>query len=177
MQNRNHLVTILTPVFSVLILIVGLGLTGCEEEIGCTNRNSDNYNPDAVRDNGTCINARDKFLGVYRAVHVCDLDTFNGELSDPLNFDTLQLVTIIEDELREQEDDIELKLFGPDSLTVKALVSRHEIRIPTQGLDVRGIPMNFIGEGFIDNEGYITILYTALPAYEDCVLFMYRIDG
>lgn len=176
MQNKNYVASILTPVFTVLILILGIGLSGCEEEIGCTNRNSDNYNPDAVRDDGSCINSRDKFLGVYRAVHLCDLDTFNGEYPVPNNYDTLQLVTIIEDELREQEDDIEIKLFGPDSLTVKALVSRHEIRIPTQGLDVRGIPMNFIGEGFIDNEGYVTILYTALPAYEDCVLFMYRID-
>ncbi|MFT5020788.1 MAG: hypothetical protein ACI9CU_002191, partial [Polaribacter sp.] len=154
MKSNQRSLHLLTPFFTLLVFTSCFMLLGCEEEVGCTDRNSDNYNPDAVRDNGSCVNARDKFLGVYRAIHVCELDTFNGELSDPLNFDTLQLVTIVEDELRDQEDDIEIRLFGPDSLKVKALVSRHEIRIPTQGLDVRGIPMNFIGEGFIDNEGY-----------------------
>ena len=172
-SNLKHTFSNLVLPFLALALIT---FSGCKEEIGCTDRNSDNYNPDAVRDDGSCVNSRDKFLGVYRTIHLCDLDTFNGEIGPILNFDTLQLVTVVEDELREQVDDIEIRDFGPDSLTVKALVSRHELRIPTQTLDVRGIDMSFIGEGHIDNQGYLTILYTALPAYEDCVMFMYRID-
>ena len=164
------------PLLTVLLVVVSLVISGCKEEVGCTNRNSDNYNPDAVRDDGSCINARDKFLGVYRSIHLCDLDTFNGEMIH--DFDTAQLVTIVEDNLREeQKDDVEIRLFGPDSLTIKALVHRHELKILTQSLDVRGIPMTFSGEGHIDNGGYLTVLYTALPAYEDCVLFMYRIDN
>ena len=168
----NMCSSLLVPV----LVLAMIGLSACKEEIGCTDRNSDNYNPDAVRDDGSCINSRDKFLGVYRTLHLCDLDTFNGEFPVPNNFDTVQLVTIVEDELREQEDDVEIRMFGPDSVTVKALISRHQLRIPSQTLDVRDIDMSFIGEGHIDDAGYLTILYTALPAYEDCVMFMYRID-
>jgi hypothetical protein len=174
MRNRKNLLHISTPIISVVLMLAMTIFSGCEEETGCTERNSDNYNPDAVREDGTCINSRDKFLGVYRTIHVCDLDTFNGE--EIHDFDTAQLVTIFEDELREQDDDVEIRLFGPDSLTIKALVSRHTLRIPSQALDVRGIPMTFVGEGHIDDGGYLTILYTALPAYEECVLFMYRVD-
>lgn len=173
---KNTLTNICSSLLIPVLVLAMIGLTACEEEIGCTDRNSDNYNPDAVRDDGSCINARDKFLGVYRTLHLCELDTFNGEFPVPNNFDTVQLVTIVEDELREQKDDVEIRMFGPDSVTVKALISRHQMRIPTQTLDVRDIDMSFIGEGHIDDEGYLTILYTALPAYEDCVMFMYRID-
>lgn len=162
----------LLPFLFVGFALMGITLSGCEEEIGCTDRNSDNYNPDAVRDNGSCINARDKFLGVYRTQHICQLDT----APDP-DSAAFQLVTITEDLLREQEDDVEILLFGPDSLKVKALVSRNILTIPTQPLNVRGIPMLFYGEGHIDDGGYLTILYTALPAYEDCVMFMYRVDN
>lgn len=151
--------------------MVGLGataFTGCSEEVGCTDRRADNYNPDATRDDGTCINARDKFLGVYRIINICWPDTLKL---------LPRLMTIAEDNLRpEEKDDIKLLNFGFDSTTVRALISKNDIAIPRQDLSVRGIPMTFRGEGHIDDEGYVTILYSVWLSNgdlvrENCVVF------
>lgn len=165
----------------VLILLGGMviafGITGCKEEVGCTTRTSDNYNPDAVRDDGSCINARDKFLGIYSILHINWPDSFPDQANQQTRF-----MTIAQDDLREQEDDIKILNFGTDSLTVRALVSRQTLRIPRQDLSVRGIPMTFRGEGHIDDDGYLTIIYStwlssnAQAVIEDAVIFGNRLD-
>lgn len=158
-------------------MAIAFGITGCKEEVGCTTRTSDNYNPDAVRDDGSCINARDKFLGIYSILHINWPDSFPNHLDQQTRF-----LTIAQDNLREQKDDIKILNFGSDSLTVRALVSRQTLRIPRQDLSVRGIPMTFRGEGHIDNEGYVTILYstwltsTGQPVIKEAVIFGTRID-
>lgn len=170
------------PVLTVLGLCVAISLSSCREESGCTNRTSDNYNPDAVRDDGSCLSARDKFLGVYSILHI----QWNGAVRDSFpNFEnpTPRFMTVAEDELREPKDDIKLLNFGKDSLTVRALVDKNFITIPQQSLNARGLPMKFTGEGHIDNDGYLTILYTTSFIQtgqvdcEDCVIFAQRIDN
>ena len=182
MKKLNN---ILNRGFLVLLLIgvgTGMTLTGCKEEVGCTNRTSDNYNPDAVRDDGSCISARDKFLGVYDLLHI----QWNGGVRDsfPNHIDpTTRYMTIAEDDLREPKDDIKMLNFGKDSLTVRALINKNFVTIPPQSLNARNIPMTFVGEGHIDDSGYLTILYsttiiaTGQKDCEDCVIFAQRQDN
>jgi len=159
-------------------VVIASSLSGCKEETGCTTRTSDNYNPDAVRDDGSCINARDKFLGIYSILHIQWPDSFPNNANQQTRF-----MTIAEDNLREAEDDIKIYNFGSDSITVRALVSRNTLRIPRQDLSVRGIPMTFRGEGHIDDDGYITILYSTWLSsngqlvVEDAVIFGNRFDN
>lgn len=165
---------------AMLIAAFGLALvfSGCREEVGCTNRKSDNYNPDAVRDDGSCINARDKFLGIYSVLMINWPDSLPDK-EDP----SFRYMTIAEDDLREPEDDIKFLNFGMDSITVRALVNKHYIEIPMQNLSVRGIPMTFTGEGHIDDDGYLTVLYdvklmqTGQFVCEDCLIFGQRLDN
>ena len=173
----NQMNALLNRLLLALVLITGLALStvisGCNEEVGCTNRRADNYNPDAVRDDGTCVNARDKFLGVYEALHICWPDT----LKVVPNF-----MTIAEDDLRvDEKDDVKIINFGTNGITVRALISRQELVIPRQDLSVGGQPLTFRGEGHMDDTGYITILYSAwLPSgqevYRDCVIFCTPVD-
>jgi hypothetical protein len=159
--------------FLALVVCLVFGLSSCEEEVGCTDRRADNYNPDAVRDDGACINARDKFLGVYNVLQICWPDTL---LPQP------RFITVAEDNIRlEEKDDVKLLNFGSDSITVRALISKNELTIPRQDLSVRGIPMTFRGQGHIDDEGYLTIRYsTWLPngdlILDNCVVFATPIE-
>lgn len=43
----------------------------CKQD-GCTDPSAENYDPDADNDDGTCINARTKFIGTYEASQTCD---------------------------------------------------------------------------------------------------------
>ncbi len=174
MRSLKHIKQLAAPLAMVGFFCALILSTGCNEETGCTERTADNYNPDAVRDDGSCINARDKFLGVYDILHICWPDTL---LPRP------RYMTIAEDDLREAEDDIKILNFGDDSITVRALIDQNFLTIPTQNLSVRGVPKTFKGEGHIDDNGYLTILYTTwlFPSgqidKEDCVVFSQRIDN
>ena len=44
--------------------------TSCESE-GCTDPNAENFDADADNDDGTCILAREKFLGTYDLTENC----------------------------------------------------------------------------------------------------------
>jgi hypothetical protein len=182
MKKLNNILNIGFLVVLLLGLTVGITMTGCKEEIGCTNRTSDNYNPDAVRDDGSCISARDKFLGVYSLLHIQWNNGVRDSFPDKAD-PTLRYMTIAEDDLREPKDDIKFLNFGKDSLTVRALINKNFVTIPQQALNARNIPMMFNGEGHIDNSGYLTILYsttiiaTGQKDCEDCVIFAQRLDN
>lgn len=160
-----------------LFLAGTIVLTGCDEEVGCTNRRADNYNPDAVRDDGTCINARDKFLGIYSTLHICWPDSLPDTQQPAPRY-----MTIAEDQLRVEEmDDVKLLDFGMNNVTVRALISKQILIIPRQDLSVQGIPMTFTGEGHLDDTGYLTIIYSMFdtngePVLKDCVIFCTTLD-
>ena len=173
MRAYSNIKRLITSIGLVCFVAGAILTSGCNEETGCTNQTADNYNPDAVRDDGSCITARDKFLGVYSVLHIHWPDTML-----PLP----RYMTIAEDELREAEDDVKILNFGLDSITVRALIDKNFITIPTQNLSVRGVPQTFKGSGHIDDEGRLTILYNiwlmnGQLIEEDCVVFCERLDN
>ncbi len=163
----NHIIPALVVVACGMTIV----LSGCREETGCTNRKADNYNPDAVRDDGSCINARDKFLGVYRILHINWPDSFPNYLDG-----TPRYMVIAEDNLREVKDDIKFLNFGQDSITVRALVDKNFITIPRQNLSSGNLKLIYWGEGHIDDDYHLTILYNTTledgtSVCKDCVIF------
>ena len=45
-------------------------ISSCSKK-GCTNPKSDNYNPEARKDDGTCILWKDKFIGTFSGINNC----------------------------------------------------------------------------------------------------------
>lgn len=48
-----------------------ISLFGCKKNAGCTKFGSENYDHEAIIDDGSCIAARDKFLGTFRVYSDC----------------------------------------------------------------------------------------------------------
>ena len=54
----------LALILSLFLFSLSFGFSSCAKT-GCTNPKSDNYNPDATKDDGTCVAWRDKFIASY----------------------------------------------------------------------------------------------------------------
>ncbi|MFC2176099.1 hypothetical protein ACFLR1_03930 [Bacteroidota bacterium] len=159
--------------YLIALVVAAISVNGCKDEVGCTDRTADNYNPDAVRSDESCISSRNKFTGTYSVLHICWPDTLL-----PLPRE----MQIVADSLREVKDDVQLLNFGTDSLRIKALVTKSQLRIPRQGVSVHGYPLSFSGEGHIDDNGYLTIVYSAWllngdEVLKECVIFAQKLEN
>lgn len=58
---------------ALLFMVVGLFQVACTPEPikGCTNKNAENYNAEAEEADGSCVFARDKFLGTFKGKLLC----------------------------------------------------------------------------------------------------------
>lgn len=67
--------------FSILAIIAfALTISSCNKDIeGCTDAESENYNPDANIDNNSCVYARDKFIGSFLGALDCQAPLPNSE--------------------------------------------------------------------------------------------------
>jgi len=55
---------------AALILMLSVSY-GCKKHAGCTKFGSENYEPDAVIDDGSCIHVTDKFIGSFSVRSDC----------------------------------------------------------------------------------------------------------
>lgn len=62
---------IFTITVNLCLIFALLSTTSCNKKEGCTDPLADNFDPSAELENNTCINAREKFVGVYLAYDNC----------------------------------------------------------------------------------------------------------
>ncbi len=119
---------------------------------GCTDPAAENFNPDANRDdNGTCVFARDKFLGSYMGTINCPIiSQFNSESTtvlfepDPDDINKL-LITI-------QNEDIEIPISATvvDGVSLELLAEDFPLDIVVAGIDV-SVLVDFTGLAIINS--------------------------
>ncbi len=130
-------------------LIVGICVSGlfvsCEKKPGCTDSRAENYDPDARKEDESCIMPREKFLGNYVATSICS--------STP----TLQYETEVI-AANDNLTDIFIKnLGGIINAPVRGIVSGNTITIPEQNAEAIGRYVS--GSGLILGN-IINITYT-----------------
>lgn len=83
--------TTLLCAFPVLLCVV---LHGCEGQRGCNRFGSDNYDPDALVDDGSCIETRDKFLGQYSVFSDCSANGYLRTISQTADRFVVELSSV-----------------------------------------------------------------------------------
>ena len=130
-------------------LIIGICASvlfvSCEKKPGCTDSRAENYDPDARKDDESCIMPREKFLGSYVATSVCS--------STPsLQYESVVLAS------NDNLTDISIEnLGGIINAPVRGIVSGNTITIPEQ--DAEAIGRYVSGNGLILGN-IINITYT-----------------
>lgn len=64
------------------LVIAVLLLASCGKNSGCNRFGSENFDPDAVIDDGSCIEMRDKFLGLYSVTSDCRAGAYLRTISE-----------------------------------------------------------------------------------------------
>jgi hypothetical protein len=131
----------------VVVLFVGAAtMTGCKTE-GCTDPMSDNYDPDADENDGTCIPWRDKFLGTFSGTLGCD--------ADPAEDGTFQVTA-------SGTSETGLVVTVGDYFFLANVTDQFELTIPNQKVTIDATEYDLSGSGLISgsNNENLEMTYT-----------------
>ncbi|MCB0704564.1 MAG: hypothetical protein KDC34_04615 [Saprospiraceae bacterium] len=139
----------MNPAKSILFaffVVFSLGaFSSCQKE-GCTDPMSDNYNPDAKKDDGTCTPWRDKFLATYSVEQSC-----TGEAA--------KTGTLVASASSKGEN---MVLFSFDGLNFTGTVATStSIVIESQTINYQGQDVNITGSGALtESNKSLTLNFT-----------------
>ncbi|MBK8490183.1 MAG: hypothetical protein IPL49_04560 [Saprospirales bacterium] len=128
-----------------LVAISASVLTGCQPE-GCTDPQSDTYDPKAKKDDGSCVPWRDKFVANYTGKNAC------AGSAD-------QDISIVVTASGTTEDGVVITLSGAGLLFTATVNSKTGLVIPNQQISYQGSTVNISGTGSLKNEMELTLDY------------------
>lgn len=120
--------------FSIVTLAVG-----CKKDAGCTKFGSENYDPEAVVDDGSCVSVRDKFIGTFEVDSDCITDNYERTISEGAG-----------------EYDVVISNLADTLSDVNAYVFAENITIDRQSI---GFFVTLEGAGVAINDSTISISY------------------
>ncbi|MCB9284124.1 MAG: hypothetical protein H6563_08640 [Lewinellaceae bacterium] len=130
--------------FALVALSTG-ALTGCQPE-GCTDPMSDNYDPKAKKNDGSCVPWRDKFIASYSGINGC---------AGSANQDVSILIT----ESGTTEDGVVITVSGSGMVFTATVSTKTGLTIPDQQINYQGGTVNISGSGSLKNETELTLDY------------------
>ena len=144
------------------LLTISLIFTSCKKEPGCMDPNSMTYNPEAKKDDGSCIYAYDIALGSWNIDPDCD------DITIPIVNITISLNDQLPESIEVQGDGDNQLFIDIDGTQVSGDIDNEgNITVPEQtvSLDPTGtgvpLPVNIEGDGKIelDNTGQMNLTY------------------
>lgn len=94
--------------FKVVILaLLVSSVTGCKKHAGCTKFGSENYDPEAIVEDGSCIAVRDKFLGTFQVYSNCTTSPYTMSVAEHSNENKVT-ISMLADTL----NDVDAEVYG-----------------------------------------------------------------
>ena len=128
-----------------LVAVSASVLTSCQPE-GCTDPMSDNYDPKAKKNDGSCVPWRDKFIASYSGKNGC------AGSAD-------QDVSILITESGTTEDGVVITISGAGLLFTGTVSTKTGLTIPDQQINYQGGVVHIAGSGSLKNETELTLEY------------------
>jgi len=116
-----------------LIAVSASILTSCQPE-GCTDPMSDNYDPKAKVDDGSCVPWRDKFIANYTGTNAC-----TGSSAED--------VSIVITTSGTTEDGIVITVPGAGLIFTATVDAKDSFTVPVQEILYKGAPVDISGSG------------------------------
>jgi hypothetical protein len=141
----------------VLIFTLSLFLlSSCDKKEGCTDPLAENFDPSAELENGSCINQREKFLGIYEGNVLC-IQPPNGAFTSHVIPSNQNL------------DDVFIGNFGGRfTQPIRATVFKSTLTIPRQDPDAIGFYVTGTGN-LVGNELTIQFETSYAGVTNNCV--------
>lgn len=140
LKNSLHLFVVAV----LAILSTGM-LTSCQPE-GCTDPQSDNYDPKAKVNDGSCVPWRDKFTGNFSGNNAC--------AGSPE-----QVISIVVTPSGSQDDGIVISVPSAGLLFTAKVASTDGISIPQQTISYQNSTVDITGSGILKNGTELNISY------------------
>lgn len=112
------------------IFLCAILASACKKDSGCTQFGTDNYDPEAVIDDGSCIETRDKFLGDFQVSSDCFADNYMRVISV-----TSEQYTVTISNLADTLGTVNAQVFGTD-ITIEPQILGTGISVEGAGLFV-----------------------------------------
>jgi hypothetical protein len=135
----------LLPLLVLTVLATGL-LSSCQPE-GCTDPMSDNYDPKAKKDDGSCVPWRDKFIATYSGDNACP-GTGTAD------------ATIVISASATSDDGIVVSSLEAGVIFTARITGQQALTIPSQTILYKGEEVDISGTGTLKNETELEIEYT-----------------
>jgi len=123
----------------VLLFSIATLAVGCKKDAGCTKFGSENYDPEAVVNDGSCVSVRDKFIGTFEVNSDCITDNYERTISEGAG-----------------EYDVVISNLADTLSDVNAYVFAENITIDRQSI---GFFVTLEGAGVAINDSTISISY------------------
>ena len=136
-----------------LLLLLTLA-TACKKNAGCTKFGTENYDSDAIVDDGSCILARDKFLGQFNVTSDCFSSNYQRSIS-ATNDEFIVTITNLADTL----GSVDARIYA-DNITIDLQTIRTGVTIEGAGV--------FLEEGMISVSYRIRDTRTGTEIIHDC---------
>ncbi len=101
-----------------IILISCLSIASCKKNSGCTEFGSENYDPDAAINDGSCIAVNEKFIGSFQVSSNCFVDDYSRQITATAN---KQIVII--SNLADTLGSVEAQVAGSDITIEQQMIS------------------------------------------------------